>query len=292
MATNRGLELNAKISVDSLISAFYYKIPIDFSYSGESHSGWEFVYVDKGRVKVGADDATYILKKGEMVCHKPYEFHTIRPHESDAAVIIFCFETTNPHMSYFNNKILSVNQRQRQYVADLANLGDRVFLPKDPLDIARDGQMDASLFSSELDKQSIKNTLELLIISLLGAAAVEKKNRISLYEQASRRKTLTENIISYLIENIENEVKLETISKHFSYSLSSIKRIFKEETGVSVINYLCNLRLEQAARLLHTSELSIGEIAIRSGFANTYYFSNSFKKRYGVSPMKFRKDER
>lgn len=284
----KGSVLTDKISVSRLISDFYYEFPEDFSYSGESHSGWEFVYVEKGKVSVGADNSAYILKKGEMVCHKPFEFHTIKPYEKQAAVIIFCFETHNEYMEYFNNKILSVNQRQKQYLHDIANMGRTIFLPKEPLKIVRDGQMDISPDSTELEQQFIKNSIELLIISLLSAEATEKKSRIFLYEHFSQRKTLTENIIEYLKENISQTINLEDISKQFSYSLSSIKRIFKEETGSSIIAYLNNLRMEKAKELLRDKRLSIGEIALKVGFANTYYFSNAFKKMWGVSPSKFR----
>ena len=286
--SKKGVLLPEKISIQRLISAFYYELPDDFHYSGESHSGWEFVYVEKGRVSVGADNATYILKKGEMVCHKPFEFHTIKPYEPQTAVIIFCFETENEYMQYFNNNILSVNQRQKQYLNDIANMGAAVFLPKAPLEIVSDGEMDVSPASTELEQQFIKNSIELLIISLLNADATEKQNRISLYEHFLRRKTLTENIIEYLKENLNQAVTLEHVSRRFSYSLSSIKRIFKEETGCSVISYLNQLRMEKARELLTDKSLSVGDAAARLGYANTYYFSNAFKKKWGMSPSAFR----
>lgn len=288
----RGFTLKEPIRVDRLMSDFYYEFPDDFHYEGERHSGWEFVYVESGKVSIGADHATYLLKKGEMACHKPYQFHNIRPYEKGTAVIIFCFDTESEHMEYFNNKILSVNQRQKQYINDIANRGRAVFLPKGPLEIAKDRQMDRSPDAEEMDEQFIKNSIELLIISLLSADATEKKRRISLYEHVAQRQTLTESIITYLKENLGQEVHLEDISRQFSYSLSSIKRIFKEETGMGMIGYLNRLRLEEAKALLRDTTLSIGEIAMRVGYANTYYFSNAFKKKWGESPSKFRIKEK
>lgn len=291
MENIKGSALKEKISVNRLFSDFYYELPDDFNYTGDSHAGWEFVYIENGKVSVRADNETFILKKGEMVCHKPFQFHSIRPFESATSVIIFCFETGSAHdeyMEYFNNKILSVNQRQRQYLSDIADMGNTVFLPKDPLDTGKDGQMDVSPDATELDLQFIKNSIELLIISLLSSNTTEKKARISLYEQFSQRQTLTENIIEYLENNISGSVDLENISKQFSYSLSSIKRIFKEEKGCGIISYLNNLRMQKARELLDDKSLSIGEIALRVGFANTYYFSNAFKKRWGESPSKYR----
>ncbi len=284
----KGSALTEKISVTRLFSDFYYEFPDSFNYSGDSHAGWEFVYIESGKVSVRADDETFILKKGEMVCHKPFQFHSIKPFESKTSVIIFCFEAGSGYMEYFGGKILSVDQRQRQYLNDIANMGRTVFLEKDPLDIAKDGQMDIRPEATELELQFIKNSIELLIISLLSADATEKKARISLYEHFSQRRTLTENIIEYLEKNIGSDVSLDIISKRFSYSLSSIKRIFREETGTGIISYLNNLRMQKARELLDDKSLSIGEVALRVGFANTYYFSNAFKKKWGESPSKYR----
>lgn len=288
MGNSKGISLLNEIEVKGLISDFYYKLPSDFDYSGESHSGWEFVYVESGKVSVNADDETYIVKKGEMVCHKPFEFHTVKPYENEAEIIIFCFETDNKYMEYFNNKIIAINQRQKQYLNDIVNMGKAVFLPKSPLDIAREGQMDISPNSSPLQEQYIKNSIELLIISLLNSDTTEKKSRISLYEQVTERETLTQNIIKYLNDNVGKQVSLEEISRQFSYSLSSIKRIFKEETGSSVITYLNNIRMKKAGDMLLRSKMSVEAIALALGFSNSYYFSTSFKKNYGVSPTKFR----
>lgn len=290
----KGSALSEKISVNRLFSDFYYEFPDDFNYSGDSHAGWEFVYIESGKVSVRAAGETFILKKGEMVCHKPFQFHSIKPFDKNTSVIIFCFEAGSAHdgyMEYFNNKILSVNQRQKQYLNDIADMGRTVFLEKDPLDTARDGQMDISPDATELDLQFIKNSIELLIISLLSSDATEKKARISLYEHFSQRQTLTENIIEYLEKNIGESVDLDGISRQFSYSLSSIKRIFREETGSGIIAYLNDLRMQKARELLCDKSLSIGEIANRVGFANTYYFSNAFKKHWGKSPSKFRENK-
>lgn len=288
MENTKGIPLKSELGVTRLISDFYYELPEDFDYSGESHSGWEFVYVDKGKVSVGADNATYILKQGEMVCHKPFEFHTVKPYEGKAAIIIICFESSDEYMAYFNNKILSVNQRQKQYLNDIADMGKTIFQPKLPLEIVRDGQMDPSPEATPLKLQFVKNAIQLLLLSLVNADTTEKQSRISVYEHTSQRKTLTKQIIEYLKQNLDKPVSLEDISGRFSYSLSSIKRIFKEETGCSIISYLNNLRMVKARDLLLGSDKPIGQIAFMLGFSSVYYFSIAFKRKWGVSPTAFR----
>lgn len=284
----KGFVLKDKIIVTRLVSAFFYRLPENFGYSGERHRGWEFVYVESGSVSVYADGSEYLLKKGEMVCHKPFEFHTVKPCAKDASVIIFCFETPSAQMDYFNNKILHINQRQKQYLIDIADMGAKVFLPKHPLEIVKDGQMDISPESNELNHQYIKNTIQLLIISLLGSDTTEKKNRISAYEHYCIRQNLTSDIIEYLRLNMDKKLTLADISVRFSYSLSSIKRIFKEETGNSIIDYLNSLRLERARMLIERDGLTIGQAAAAVGYENIYYFSKSFKNKFGKSPSKFK----
>ncbi|MBO4410951.1 MAG: helix-turn-helix domain-containing protein [Lachnospiraceae bacterium] len=285
----KGIALKSTLGVTRLISAFYYEFPKDFNYSGERHLGWEFVYVDHGKVRVDADNATYILKKGELVCHKPHEFHNIRPFEYPASVIIVCFESSDEYMSYFNNKILSINQRQKQYLNDIADIGKIVFRPKDPLEIARDGQMDPSEGATPYKLQFAKNAIQLLLLSLMDTDTTEKQNRITEYEHASERKALARSIRESLSENLEESVTLAEISTNYSYSLSSIKRIFRDETGTSIIAFRNELRMNRAKELLKNSDLSIGHIAILLGYSNIYYFSLAFKKKWGMNPSTFRK---
>lgn len=59
-------------------------------------------------------------------------------------------------------------------------------------------------------------------------------------------------------------------------------------TGVSPINYLILIRLQQARQLLMTEEYPIKEIARAVGYEDAYHFSKSFKKQYGVSPSALR----
>jgi len=55
------------------------------------------------------------------------------------------------------------------------------------------------------------------------------------------------------------------------------------------VNYILNLRIEQAKELLVDPELTLDQIAARSGFSNVYYFSNQFLKRVGARPSTWRR---
>ena len=69
------ISLETPMQVSSLVSAFRCSLQQDFRYAGEVHTGWEFVYVESGKVSVGVDNATYILKKVSVlsILHLSYK---------------------------------------------------------------------------------------------------------------------------------------------------------------------------------------------------------------------------
>ena len=279
--------LENEISVTGLVSAFHYDFQKGFHYGGEKHQGWEFVFVDSGKIAVKADEKKYILKSGEMVCHKPMEFHTLSPYHGDASVIIFCFYCAGEKMRYFENKILSLDPRQRLYLNDIVTHAETFFSPKEPLDIVKDGSMQKSSAATPENSQFIKNTIELLILSLSSSRSTEVQQRADSYSQYLRRKNLTENIKSYLRQNLGRPVSLAGIAAEYSYSVSSVKTIFREETGQSVIAYYNGLRFSAACELLLKKDRSVSEISELLGFNNPAHFSNFFKKAAGVSPRNY-----
>lgn len=64
-------------NVEKIITLFYMELNKNFSYDGESHDFWEMVYIDKGEMVCTAGKNRLILKSGEMIFHKPNEYHNL-----------------------------------------------------------------------------------------------------------------------------------------------------------------------------------------------------------------------
>lgn len=98
-------------------------------------------------------------------------------------------------------------------------------------------------------------------------------------------------IISLLEEEFSKPWPLKKLSARFGCSPNTLLRRFRAATGQSPIEYLISIRLRHGAKLLHSSSLSIFEIAEKCGFKDSNYFSRQFKKRYGLAPRAFRGKE-
>ena len=281
------MKFDKEISVFGLFSAFRYTFQKDFHYNGEKHDGWEFVFVESGKMSALADDKKYIIKSGEMICHKPMEFHNLNPYHSDATAIIFCFHCSDEKMRFFDNKILSVNQRQRLYLNDIITHAEAYFHSKDPLEIAKDGFMVKKEDAAPFHLQFIQNSIELLLLSLYSSRSTDVVLRVNSYTQHLKRKKLSGEIKTYLEENLDKPVHLSELSSRFSYSSSTLKTVFKEETGYSIIAYYNKLRLDTAKKLLLEKNHSVSEIAYTLGFHTPSHFSSFFKKMSGLSPRGF-----
>ena len=106
--------------------------------------------------------------------------------------------------------------------------------------------------------------------------------------------TDTENTVirikEYIGENYKTDnLSLGEISKIFNMSPNYICRIFKEKTGNTLLNYINNLKMLEAKRLLSQTDKKIWEISQELGYSNQYYFSMGFKKATGYSPKEYRK---
>ncbi len=283
----RYTKLDTEINVTGIVSAFRYTFPKEFEYGGESHDSWEFVFVESGSFLAKADDKKYVIRSGELICHKPMEYHNLNPYHSDATAVIFCFQCEDKKMEFFENKILSVDPHQRFYLNDIAANAKEFFAYKDPLEISKDGFMEKSDKATLANSHFLKNSIELLILSLYNSKSTEIRERIDSYSQHIKRKKLTGDIKEYLQKNIGRPVSLADIAAQFSYSVSTVKTVFKAETGESIIEYYNKLRLDTAKKMLKEKSRSVGEISEVLGFNSPSHFSNFFKRSTGTPPRQY-----
>lgn len=95
--------------------------------------------------------------------------------------------------------------------------------------------------------------------------------------------------LGYIRENFEtNTLCLNDIARHANISPAYLSSLFKKVSGQSISDTITALRIESACHYLESTSLSLKEISTKCGYTNQYYFSNSFKKKLGMSPSAYR----
>ena len=102
---------------------------------------------------------------------------------------------------------------------------------------------------------------------------------------------LAHHLRDHLLTNREGYVSLAQLAAEHEMSVSHLQKLFKQVYGVPVYRYIKEYRLEQAAVELVRSRKPITEIAQRAEYDNASKFSESFKKRYGKTPSRYRADK-
>ena len=110
-------------------------------------------------------------------------------------------------------------------------------------------------------------------------------------QNADMTHTLVAKIKNYIREHID-EVNRGQIAEYFYLSPSYLSKVFRRETGESLINYIQDTRIELAKELLLYSDYTISDIAIQTGYPNFSHFSKQFRKFVGCTPNEFRKNKK
>lgn len=96
-------------------------------------------------------------------------------------------------------------------------------------------------------------------------------------------------ILRFFEHHYKNKIRLDELVAMSGMSPSRLLRTFRNEVGETPINYLINLRMEKAAKMLRETSDPITEISYSVGFQDTNYFSKMFRRKYNDSPREYRR---
>ncbi|MFV0504168.1 MAG: helix-turn-helix domain-containing protein [Lachnospirales bacterium] len=97
----------------------------------------------------------------------------------------------------------------------------------------------------------------------------------------------TNKAIRYILSNITQDISLMSIAETLELSQSYISRLFAKETGISITKFVNKNRIQYSIKLLLKNELSLHEIAEKSGFNSYNYFLKVFKEETSYTPSQF-----
>lgn len=119
---------------------------------------------------------------------------------------------------------------------------------------------------------------------------VKEACRNVLNKREEKSGSIIEMAKNYIKNNYHKDISLDDVSREVNISPYYFSKLFKETTGENFIEYLTNLRMDKAKELLETTECSMKEICVRTGYSDPNYFSRSFKKNVGVTPTVYKEN--
>jgi AraC-like DNA-binding protein len=240
---------------------------------GRILSEYQIVYVSSGKGVLEVQDAEPILiEAGTIFLLFPNVWHRYRPlvetgweefwvgfsgHYAEYLMRQDCFNPKNPVLKVgFDNEILHIFIR----LIDISKQESRVF-----------SQM-ASCFVIQL-------------LGLVNAAA------LMMDKTKSRQEQIIQAIRFKIHENWNENIDFEQIAAENNITYDFFRKAFKGVMGVPPGQYLLNIKIEKAAQLLRETNLTISEIATKTGFENEFYFSRMFKNKMNCTASSYRKKE-
>ena len=115
-----------------------------------------------------------------------------------------------------------------------------------------------------------------------------KNEEISDFDESNH---ILNTVIKFFNANIAKNPTLQDLCDEFHISKSYVSAVFKKNTKTSPINYFIGMKMKEACKLLRSTTYTVKIIAAELGYRDPYYFSNTFKKVVGVSPLEYRNSD-
>ena len=120
------------------------------------------------------------------------------------------------------------------------------------------------------------------------SGAQQQADRVEQPEVKGNDELLMERIMKVVNKNLSNsDFNVDMLTQEVGISRAQLHRKMKELTGISTSEFIRNIRLEQAARLLKEQKINVTQVAYTVGFSNLAHFSTIFRKHFGVAPSEY-----
>lgn len=253
------------------------------------HEYFEILLCREGEFRLEAGDAQARLRTGDLAIIDPMEVHST--HALSAGGNAYMVLKFVPELMYSAEQPLYELGTLAAYMRLRAS--HRLVFPAEQVrQSGMDGIMER-IFSEYRAKEfgyalSVRAEIMRLFVKILrdwhatGAPDLPDAESMAQLQRA----------YEFIEANYAGEVTLAAVARHCNMSYTAFSRFFSRHAGRSFTEALLMTRIKKSMRLINSTELSITEIAARTGFSSTSHYIRCFKSVTGITPLKYRKAER
>lgn len=251
------------------------------------HTLIEISLILRGKGLYKTNDTVYSIKEGDIFFFRPNEAHCITDIEENG------MELLNLHIAPYYLYTNFQNALNTNYIKILASnfplTSNKI---NDTLSIEQVGEVKNLILSIRREFEQKHNDYITLVNNYISAVLIlfsrsYKNNRFSQKEKQNYQKLLS--AIKYIDMHYKENITLDLLAQKVAYSRCYFSSIFKKCIGMSIWDYICIKRIEEALTLIKTTNKNITDIALDCGFNNAVNFNKLFKKYTNVTPNFFRK---
>lgn len=282
----RHIPLKTDIEIGEIFTVHYFEYCSDFHFAGERHDFWEFQCVDKGEAQVRTDNSVHHLSRGQVIFHKPNEFHTLTATGKTAPnIMVVSFSCHSPCMQFFEGKILTLSDTERSLLGFLIAEARRCIAS--PLDDPYLEEMHTRSDSTFGSQQLVRLYLEQLLISMIRRNTLPKLSVHMEMPAGTQQSAIYNKILFYLEEHIQQYVSIEEICHDNLIGRSQLQKMFREQHQCGVIEFFSRMKIEFAKQLIRENQMNFTQISDFLGYSSIHYFSRQFKKISGMTPSEY-----
>ena len=271
------------IDVKELIALEYLDFEGKYKNYVEAHNFYEMCYVEQGEITLELDGELRTLSSGELIMIKPGCRHSYSSRfGNDSRVFVVCFECTSHTLRLLADASFVTTDDEAYCIKKIIGECKSTFKMNDK------DQLELISSPGFGGQQAIILQLEYLFIGLLRRHLSEKRSDVVFLSREKFYPDLVDIIADYLRDNVRQKISLRDVCERFNYSRSFICKIFKEQTGDSLISYFNRLKIDEAKKLLTDTNMTVISISEMLGFSEAKYFGVIFKKQEGISPQAYR----
>ncbi len=250
---------------------------------------YEIGFLIEGDRRIITPTGTYSVHSGYISSIAPFIYHrTISLSTKEYISILMKFtpdfvkpfnDILGPQIidSLFTNPLRTFSEKDREKIFDLAN------------ELLCDYDDIGEYFEDNTYKRfKIQNKLFRLLMEIYEKGIIDEKN--SSVHNAPLSESILEAVY-YIEKNYKNDIKIEDVAEISGYSVSYFSRLFNSQIGIPFSEYLCVTRLKHVQHMLLKTDKSVMDIALECGFSYPGNMTSSFKSKFGMTPLQFRKNQ-
>lgn len=275
------------LEITALNTFFHFHFAAGYVFPGERHPFWEMVCVLGGQVDIGADEQVHVLGAGDVIFHRPNEFHSIWANYAHAPdLLVVTFECGSPAMRAFEKRLTRMTERQQALFVDLLREAKETFLP------SSDSHSQALNPAHPGGVFAMRVILTHILLDMLSSCGGVPDTAGRTPRPVPADAALIQAIVDQMRSRLRGDLTFPELCRSVGMSGTSVKQLFRRYFSASPMAYYEQLRMSEARRRLREEGRSVAEVADELGFSSASYFSTRFKRAAGMSPREFLREAR